>query len=99
MAWPWSEMEMGREGLHRKRDRDTEFEEEEEEEADRDGDGDGDGDGACCAVLLVDGINKPDLVVPHYPYPLLCSLLGRQWAGPIHFYLAHGLGIDWIFSQ
>lgn len=97
---------MGREGLHRKRDRDTEFEEEEEEE-EADGDGDGDGDGACCAVILVDGINKPDLVVPHCPYPLLCSLLGRQWAGPIHFYLAHGLhfylahglGIDWIFSQ
>ena len=44
MAWPWSEIERGREGLHRKRDRDTEFEEEEEEEAD------GDGNGACCAV-------------------------------------------------
>ena len=53
----------------------------------------------CCAVLLDVGINKPDLVVPHYPYLLLCSVYGRQWAGPIHFYLAHGLGIDWIFSQ
>ncbi|KAF3970190.1 hypothetical protein CMV_006092 [Castanea mollissima] len=39
MAWSWSEIERGREGLHRKRDRDTEFEE--EEEADGDGDGDG----------------------------------------------------------
>ena len=43
MAWPWSEIERGRESLHRKRDRDTEFEEEEEE-------ADGDGNGACCAV-------------------------------------------------
>ena len=43
MTWPWSEIERGREGLHRKRDRDTEFEEEEEE-------ADGDGNGACCAV-------------------------------------------------
>ena len=43
MAWPWSEIERAREGLHRKRDRDTEFEEEEEE-------ADGDGNGACCAV-------------------------------------------------
>ena len=43
MTWPWSEIERGREGLHRKRDRDTEFEEEEEE-------ADGDGNGACYAV-------------------------------------------------
>ena len=64
MAWPWSEIERGREGLHRKRDGDTEFEEEE---------ADGDGNGACCAVLS-DEINKPDLVVPHYPYLLLCSV-------------------------
>ena len=71
---------MGREGLHRKRDRDTEFEEEEEEE-EEEADGDGDGDGACCAVLLVDGINKPDLVVPHYPYPLLRSA---------HFWVVNG---------
>ena len=36
MVWPWSEIERGREGLHRKRDRDrdTKFEEEEEEDGD-----------------------------------------------------------------
>ena len=67
MAWPWSEIERGRESLHRKRDRDTEFEEEEEK-------ADGDGNGACCAVLLDVGINKPDLVAPHCPYLLLCSV-------------------------
>ena len=37
MVWPLSEIESGREGLHRKRDRDIDTEFEEEEEVDGDG--------------------------------------------------------------